>query len=88
MSGNVNRHEHTPEVVPATFHTVFLPKLSEGTLSAGRCARNLFSNSRRMKVGHHVLEKVASLRNETLSLVLSVRTFTSFQGQQNAHVFL
>ena len=30
-----NRHEHTGEVVPATFHTVFLPKLSEGTLPSG-----------------------------------------------------
>ena len=30
-----NCHEHTVEVVPATFHTVFLPKLSEGTLAVG-----------------------------------------------------
>ena len=31
----VNCHEHTAEVVPATFHTVFLPKPSEGTLGVG-----------------------------------------------------
>ena len=31
----VNRHEPTAEVMPATFHTVFLPKLTEGTLGVG-----------------------------------------------------
>ena len=31
----VNRHEPTAEVMPAKFHTVFLPKLTEGTLGVG-----------------------------------------------------
>ena len=31
----VNRHVPTAEVMPATFHTVFLPKLTEGTLGVG-----------------------------------------------------
>ena len=38
--------------------------------------------------GHHVLEVVASLRNETLDLVLSVRTLSGFPSTDNAYVFL
>ena len=41
---------------------------------------------KRMTVGHHVLQVVASLRHETPSLPLSVGTLTCFPGQHNAHV--
>ena len=55
------------------FHTVFLPELSEGRLGVGWTAGNLFSITRWMTGGHHVLERVASLRREMLGSVLSVQ---------------
>jgi len=68
-----NRHEHTAEVVPATFHTVFLPKLSEGRLGVGWVAGNLFSNTKWMIGGHHLLEEVVRRRREMLGSGLSVQ---------------
>ena len=50
------------------FHTVSLPKLSEGTLDVGS------SHTKWMIGGHHVREELASCRRETLTFVLSVHT--------------
>ena len=61
------------------FHTVFLPELSEGRLGVGRIAGNLFSNTRWMTGGHHVLERVASLRREMLGSVLSVQALAGLK---------
>ena len=62
-----NCHEHTAGEVP------FLLELSKGMLGVGRIAGNLFSNTRWMTGGHHLLERVASLRREMLGSDLSVQ---------------
>ena len=48
----------------------------------------LYSNTRRMTGGHHVLEEVASCRRDTLDFVLSVRTLEALHRQHNTLVFL
>ena len=57
-------------------------------LRDARLSGNLFSNTRWMTAGRHVLEEVASRCLETPSLGLECSDPAGSQGQHKAHVFL